>query len=195
SHQAGLGFATLLPTVGGLWVAAGSASQSVRRLPLGPLLAIPLGAGGLGAGLPLFLGAIMCPLGAALSAAAGAVLLVAYDLAWGDGVVPYLGLALGNLPRTLGPVELLQKGEILVQAYPALTMLAALWAVMAGVISVSEWFGVWGLGLIVAVGGGVVEYALALSFAPAALSQAMTSLSFAAIIYATIKYLESRFGG
>ncbi|MDQ3921902.1 MAG: serine/threonine protein kinase [Actinomycetota bacterium] len=195
SHQVGLGFATLLPTVGGLWVAASSASQSVRWLPLGPLLAIPLGAGGLGAGLPLFLGGIMRPLGAALSAAAGAFLLVVYDLAWGDGVVPYLGLALGNLPRTLGPMELLQRGEMLVQTYPALAVLAALWAAMAGVVSVAERFGVWALGLILAIGGGVLGYALAISFAPAAFSQAMTSLSFAAIIYGTIKYLESRFGG
>nr|MDQ3833609.1 hypothetical protein [Actinomycetota bacterium] len=108
---------------------------------------------------------------------------------------PYLGLALGNLPRTLGPMELLQRGEMLVQTYPALAVLAALWAAMAGVVSVAERFGVWALGLILAIGGGVLGYALAISFAPAAFSQAMTSLSFAAIIYGTIKYLESRFGG
>jgi hypothetical protein len=137
----------------------------------------------------------MCPLGAALSAAAGAVLLVVYDLAWGDGVIPYLGLALGSLPKTMGPVELLHRGEMLIQAYPVLTVLAVLWAVMAGIVSVSEWFGVWRVGLLVAVSGGVLGYALVLSFAPAAFSQAMTSLSFAAIIYGTIKYLESRFGG
>ena len=35
-------FAALLPVVGGLWVAAGSVSKGVSRLPLGPLLAIPL---------------------------------------------------------------------------------------------------------------------------------------------------------
>ena len=194
SQQAGLGFATLLPAVGGLWIAASSASRSVRQLPLGPLLAIPLDAGGLGAGLPLFLGAIMCPLGAALSAAAGALSLVVYELAWGDGAIPYLGLALGNLPKTLGPVELLQRGETLVQAYPALAVLAALWAAMAGVVSAAEWFGVWALGLVLAVGGGILGYALAVSVAPAALSQAMTSLSFAAIIYGVVKYLGSRFG-
>ena len=44
-----------------------------EQLPLGPLIAIPLAAYGLGAGLPLFLGALMRPLGATLSAAAGAV--------------------------------------------------------------------------------------------------------------------------
>src|SRR5215218_1350789 len=132
SQQAGLGLATLLPAVGGLWVAVGTTDRSMRRLPLGPLLAIPLAAGELGAGLPLFLGTLMSPLGATLSAAAGAVSLVVYDLLWDDGVIPYLGLALGNLPRALGPVELLGRGEELVQAYPALLMLAALWAAMAG---------------------------------------------------------------
>src|SRR5918997_230693 len=78
SQQAGLGFATLLPAVGGLWLAAGFASQDVARLPLGPLLVVPLAAYGLGAGLPLFFGALMRPLGAALSAAMGAASLIAY---------------------------------------------------------------------------------------------------------------------
>jgi hypothetical protein len=194
SQQAGLGFAMLLPAVGGLWVAAGSTSWSVRRLPLGPLLVIPLDAGGLGAGLPLFLGAIMSPLGAALSAAAGAISLVVYDLFFGNGAIPYLGLALGNLPSTLGPVELLQRGETLIQAHPALAVLAALWAAMAGIVSAAERFGVWILGLVLAVGGGILGYALAISAAPGALPQAMTSLSFAAIIYSAIRYLGSRFG-
>src|SRR5919199_1891512 len=183
SQQAGLGFVVLLPTVGGLWVAAGSVDRSVARLPLGPLISIPLAAYGLGAGLPLFLGALMRPLGAALSAAAAAVSLVAYELSLGDGVIPYLGLALGNFPRTLGPIELLGQGEALVRAYPPLILLAALWAAMAGVVSVGEWFGQWTLGLILAVGGGVLGYALALSVTPAAFSQAMTSLGFAAIMY------------
>ncbi len=193
SQQAGLGFATLLPTVGGLWVVAGSLSRGVARLPLGPLIAIPLAAYGLGAGMPLFLGALMRPLGATLSAAAAAVSLVAYDLSFGDGVIPYLGLALDNLPRTLGPVELLERGEALIRAYPALVLLAALWAAMAGVVSAAEWFGAWALGLVLAVGGGVLGYALAISVTPAALWEAMTSLGLAAIIYGVIKYLRSRF--
>src|SRR5215217_5025147 len=106
SQQAGLGFAAFLPAVGGLWIAVGSSSQDTSRLPLGPLLAIPFVATNLGAGLPLFFGALMGPLGAALSAAAGAYALVFYDLSFfGDGVIPYLGLSLGNLlPRSLGPV-------------------------------------------------------------------------------------------
>jgi hypothetical protein len=194
SQQADLGFATLLPTVGGLWVVTSSADRSMGRLPLAPLIAIPLAAYGLGAGLPLFLGAVMRPLGAALSAAAAAVSLVAYELFFEDGVIPYLGLALGNFPRSLGPVELLERGEALVGAYPALVLLAALWAAMAGVVSAGEWFGIWALGLALAVGGGILGYALAVSVTPAALSQAMTSLGLAAIIYGVIKYLGSRFG-
>jgi eukaryotic-like serine/threonine-protein kinase len=197
SQQAGLGFATLLPTVGGLWIAAGSLSQGVSRLPLGPLLAIPFAAYGLGAGLPIFLGALMRPLGAALSAAVGALSLVAYELFFGDGIIPYLGLFLGNLPRTLGPAELLGQSEALLLAeevYPALVVLATLWAAMAGVISVAEWFGVWALGATLAVVGGTIGYALAVSVTPDALLQAMTSLSVAAIIYGIVKYLTSRLG-
>ncbi|HLM77691.1 MAG TPA: hypothetical protein VK361_04765, partial [Rubrobacteraceae bacterium] len=197
SQQAGLGLATLLPIVGGLWIAAGSLSQGMSRLPLGPLLAIPFAAYGLGAGLPIFLGALMRPLGAALSAAVGALSLVAYELFFGDGVIPYLGLFLGNLPRTLGPAELIGQSEALLaeEVYPALVVLATLWAAMAGVISVAEWFGVWALGAILAVVGGTIGYALAVSVTPDALLQAMTSLSVAAIMYGIVKYLTSRLGG
>jgi hypothetical protein len=196
SQQVGLGFATLLPAVGGLWVAAGSIGQSARQLPLGPLLAIPLAAGGLGAGLPILLGALMRPLGAALSAAAGACALVVYDLSFEDGVIPYLGLYLGNLDPGLGPGELLGRGgELLSPAYPTLYALAALWAVMALLVAVAEWAGVWVLGLVLAVGGGVMGYALEVSATPEALSQAMTSLGLAAIIYGVVKYLGPRLGG
>ena len=196
SQQAGLGFAMLLPAVGGLWVAAGSIGQSASRLPLGPLLAIPLAAGGLGAGLPILLGALMRPLGAALSAAAGAGALVVYDLSFGDGVIPYLGLYLGNLDPGLGPGELLGRGgELLSPVYPTLYALAALWAAMALLIAVAEWAGVWALGLVLAVGGGILGYALEVSATQEALSQAMTSLGLAAIIYGVVKYLGSRVGG
>ena len=196
SQQAGLGFATLLPAVGGLWVAAGSIGQSASRLPLGPLLAIPLAAGGLGAGLPILLGALMRPLGAALSAAAGACALVVYDLSFGDGVIPYLGLYLGNLDPGLGPGELLKRGgELLSPVYPTIYALAALWAAMALLIAVAEWAGVWALGLVLTVGGGILGYALEVSVTQEALSQAMTSLGLAAIIYGVVKYLGSRVGG
>jgi eukaryotic-like serine/threonine-protein kinase len=196
SQQAGLGFATLLPAVGGLWVAASSMGQSVSRLPLGPLLAIPLAAGGLDAGLPILLGALMRPLGAALSAAAGACTLVVYDLSFGDGVIPYLGLYLGNLDPELDLGELLGRGgELLSPVYPTLYALAALWAAMALLVAVAEWAGFWALGLVLAVGGGVLGYALEVSATQEALSQAMTSLGLAAIIYGVVKYLGSRLGG
>ncbi|HWI46207.1 MAG TPA: serine/threonine-protein kinase, partial [Rubrobacter sp.] len=42
-NGAGLGFSALLPVLGGVWVlGAGSANGDVRRLPLGPALAMPL---------------------------------------------------------------------------------------------------------------------------------------------------------
>ena len=196
SQQAGLGLTTLLPAVGGLWVAAGSIGQSARQLPLGPLLAIPLAAGGLGAGLPILLGALMRPLGAALSAAAGACALVVYDLSFEDGVIPYVGLYLGKLDPGLGPGELLGRGgELLSSAYPTLYALATLWAVMALLVAMAEWAGFWVLGLVLAVGGGVMGYALEVSATPEALSQAMTSLGLAAIIYGVVKYLGPRLGG
>jgi hypothetical protein len=196
SQQAGLGLTTLLPAVGGLWVAAGSIGQSARQLPLGPLLAIPLAAGGLGAGLPILLGALMRPLGAALSAAAGACALVVYDLSFEDGMIPYVGLYLGKLDPGLGPGELLGRGgELLSPAYPTLYALATLWAVMALLVAMAEWAGFWVLGLVLAVGGGVMGYALEVSATPEALSQAMTSLGLAAIIYGVVKYLGLRLGG
>lgn len=195
SQQTGLGFATLLPVVGGVWVAAGSVSRGVGRLPLGPLLAIPLAAYGLGAGLPLLLGTLMRPLGAAFSAGAGALSLVVFDLAFGDGVIPYLGLDLGNLPVALGPVDLLQTGEILVQNNPQLPLLAALWAFMAGVISLAEWFGQWAVGLVLAAGGGILGYTLEVSATREALLEALTSLGLAAIMYIVVKYLWSKVDG
>ncbi len=195
SQQTGLGFATLLPAVGGMWVAASSMSRGVGRLPLGPLLAIPLAAYGLGAGLPILLGTLMRPLGAAFSAAAGALSLIVFDLAFGDGVIPYLGLDLGTLPVALGPVDLLRTGEVLVQNNPQLSLLAALWAVMAGVISLAEWFGQWALGLVLAAGGGALGYALEVSATREALSEALTSLGLAAIMYVVVKYLWSRVDG
>src|ERR687893_806425 len=196
SQQAGLGFATLLPAVGGLWVAATSIGQSVSRLPLGPLLAIPLAAGGLGAGLPILLGALMRPLGAALSAAAGACALVVYDLSFGDGVIPYIGLYLGNLDPGLDLGDLLGRGgELLSPVYPTLYALAALWGALGPLVAGAEWAGFWALGLVLAVGGGVLGYALEVSATQEALSQAMTSLGLAAIIYGVVKYLGSRLGG
>lgn len=193
--QISFGLAALLPAVGALWIAAGSVSGGMSRLPLGPLLSVPLAGLGLGAGLPLLLGALMRPLGAVPSAAMGAASLLIYDLAWEDGMLPYLGLSLGNLPLGSGPAEFLRQGEALVGSYPTLGLLAVLWAVMAGVVSAAEWVGQWALGLVVAVGGGVLGYALIVSETPAALSEAMTSLGLAAIMYGAIRFLSSRAGG
>jgi hypothetical protein len=81
------------------------------------------------------------------------------------------------------------------RTYPALLVLAALWAAMAGTISLAEWFGVWAMGLVLAVVGGVLGYALEVSVTQEALSQAMTSLGLAAIIYGAVKYIASRLGG
>jgi hypothetical protein len=62
---------------------------------------------------------------------------------------------------------------------------------MAAVISAAEWLGFPFTGLILAVVGGVLGYALAISATPDSLSQAMTSLGLAAIIYGFVKYLGS----
>jgi hypothetical protein len=51
------------------------------------------------------------------------------------------------------------------------------------------------VGLVLAVGGGILGYALEVSVTQDALSQAMISLGLAAIIYGVVKYLGSRLGG
>jgi hypothetical protein len=137
----------------------------------------------------------MRPLGASFSAAAGALSLVVYDLSFGDGLIPYVGLRVESLPKGLGPLDLLEMSEEVFRTYPALLILAALWAAMAGAVSLAEWFGVWVVGLVLAVGGGILGYALEVSVTQDALSQAMISLGLAAIIYGVVKYLGSRLGG
>jgi eukaryotic-like serine/threonine-protein kinase len=199
----GLGFAALVPVLGGAWIFAGGAlSGGVSRLPLGPVLAVPLelvgsgtGLPGLGTGLPLLLGGLMRPLGAVLSAAAGALVLIGYELTGGDGVVPFLGY-IGKFSPSLGPAGLVAEVQDLITQVPQIPLLAALWATMAGVISLAEWAGRPFIGLVVAVGGGAVGYALAVSTSsPHSLTQAMTSLGLAAIIYAVLRYLGSRARG
>jgi eukaryotic-like serine/threonine-protein kinase len=196
----GLGFAALVPAVGGIWVGGvGSVNDSVGRLPLGPVLAVPLAAVGLGAGLPLLFGAFMRPLGAALSAAMGALVLVGYDLAVGNAIVPYSGVQFDRIPEWLGITRLVEWiGAIVsyvLQYHPTFPLLFVLWAAMAGVLSVAEWAGRWVLGLLLATGGGVLGYALVISENPRALSEAMTSLGLAAIMYAVLRYLVSRARG
>jgi len=47
---------------------------------------------------------------------------------------------------------------------------------------------------VVAVAGGVLGYALLVSFGPEALTRAMSSLGLAGIIYAVLRYLGVRAG-
>jgi hypothetical protein len=171
----------------------------VSRLPLGPVLAVPLALVGLGAGLPLLFGALMRPVAAALSAAMGALVLVGYDLTLGDALVPYAGVQFDKIPASLSIVGLVEwVGAILQyigQQHPTFSLLFVLWAAMALVVSLAEWAGRWVAGLALAVGGGILGYALVVSEGSRALSEAMTSLSLAAIIYAVLRYLVSRARG
>ena len=216
-NSAGLGFSALVPVLGGVWVlGAGSASADVRRLPLGPALAVPLALlVGLGtllgttlvAALPLLFGALMRPLGACLSAAAGALTLICYDLTVRDGFfadggpyaeLPFSGARLDVLPIALGVGGLIDYSQGYLQYFPKLPLLVLLWAVVAGIVSLAEWAGQWMVGLAVAVVVGGLGYALLLS--PRGPLQArslrdMISLGLAAIIYGVLRYLVSRVRG
>jgi hypothetical protein len=202
-NNVGLGFALLTPIVGGVYVAGGGyLSGGVGRLPLGPLLAIPMAMVGIGAGIPLLFGAFMRPLGAALSSAMGAVALIGYELTLGDGVVPFLGGPFRQLPGDIGVSELLFRVERLVTFVPETLFMVVLWAGMAGVISVGEWTRRWPLGLVVAVIGGVLGYLVLASDTtesgvggPDLWMEAVFSLGMAAIIYAVVRYLGSRARG
>jgi len=202
-NNVGLGFALLTPIVGGVYVAGGGyLSGGVGRLPLGPLLAIPMAMVGIGAGIPLLFGAFMRPLGAALSSAMGAVALIGYELTLGDGVVPFLGGPFRQLPGDIGVSELLFRVERLVTFVPETLFMVVLWAGMAGVISVGEWTRRWPLGLVVAVIGGVLGYLVLASDTtesgvggPDLWMEAVFSLGMAAIIYAAVRYLGSRARG
>jgi hypothetical protein len=193
----GLGFAALVPALGGVWVVgAGSVIRDVGRLPLGPVLSVPLALVGLGTGLPLLLGALMRPLAATLSAAMGALVFVGYDLVLGNALVPYTGVRFDRIPAFLDISELVAwVGRILqyvAQSHPTFPFLLVLWAAMALVVSLGEWAGRPFAGLGLAAGGGALGYALVVSEGREALSEAMTSLSLAAIIYAVLRYLVSR---
>ncbi|CAN5637489.1 hypothetical protein BH24ACT18_BH24ACT18_10360 [soil metagenome] len=204
--NASLGLTILVPVLGGLWVGGvGGASPDVRRLPLGPLLAVLLTLFmGIGAGLPLLFGALMRPVGAVLSAAAGAISMVCYELTVRDGnfadgpssAIPYLGASFYTVPTRLGVEELWGRVGLILDAYPKLPLLILLWAGMALVVSLAEWSGRWVVGLVAAVGGGVVGYALIVSQrSQEALPEALTSLALAAIIYGVLRYLVSRARG
>jgi hypothetical protein len=196
----GLGFAVLVPAIGGVWVVGvGSANGDVGRSPLGPVLVVPLALVGLGAGLPLLFGALMRPLAAALSAAVAALVFVVYDLAVGDARIPYSGVRFDQIPASLNIPEVVAWcGRILdyVQQYhPTFPLLFVLWAAMALAVSLGEWAGRWFVGLVLAVGGGMLGYALAVSETSNALSDAVISLGLAAIMYAVLRYLVARARG
>ena len=194
----GLGFAVLVPAIGGTWVIVGSAlNPGISKLPLGPVLGVPMATIGLGAGLPLLFGALMRPLGAALSAAAGALFLIGYDLKLGNNrVLLYSGQGgFDPIPSNLGIESLIQWSAAILDYYPELPLMAVLWAAMAVALSVAEWVGRWVAGLVVAVGGGALGYLILVSETANAREQALISLGFAAIMYAVLRYLGSRVRG
>jgi eukaryotic-like serine/threonine-protein kinase len=158
------------------------------------------------AGLPLLFGALMRPLGAGLSAAAGAVTLICYELTVGNGLfannspyaeLPYSGARLDVAPITLGIGRLLNYSQNYLEYFPKLPLLVVLWAAMAGVVSLAEWAGRPMAGLAVAVAGGVLGYALLVSpkAPPGTLTSDMISLGLAAIIYGVLRYLVTRVRG
>jgi hypothetical protein len=210
SGSFGLGFSTLIPALGLVWVAAGSADPSVRRAPLSPLAAIPLAAlpivaGGLGAGVPILFGAFMRPVGAALSSAVAAVLLVGADIFFGDGVLPYLGVDYLTGGVALGPGHLATRIQDILTAWDPLILFFALWAVMAVVVSLAERVGRPLVGVVGAVVGGGLGYAylgmLAVSTGAREVTdagfttQALISLVLTGIIYGVARYLVGQSRG
>src|SRR5918999_1755213 len=148
----------------------------------------------------------MRPLGACLSAAAGAFTLICYDLTVRNGFfadggpyaeLPFSGVKLDVLPITLGVGGLIDYSQGYLQYFPKLPLLVLLWAAMAGVISLAEWAGKWMVGLAVAVLVGGLGYALLVSpnAPPGTLALDMISLGLAAIIYGVLRYLASRVRG
>jgi len=210
--EASLAFSALVPVLGGIWVmGAGSANADVRKLPLGPAIAVLLAILGLGtvigsalvAAVPLLLGALMRPLGACLSAAAGALTLICYDLTVRNGFflndrpyaeLPYSGARLDVLPISFGVDRLLTYAQGYLQYFPKLPLLVVLWAAIAGIVALGEWTGKWVVGLVVAVVGGGLGYALLVSqkAPPGTLASDMISLGLAAIIYGVLRYLAMR---
>jgi hypothetical protein len=216
TNGAGLGLSAVVPVLGGAWVmGAGSANADVKKLPLGPALAVPVALlFGLGtvlgsalvAAVPLLFGALMRPLGACLSAAAGALTLICYDLTVRDGTfldsspfaqLPYSGARLDVLPITSGVGLVLDYAQGYLQYFPKLPLLVLLWAAIAGIVALGEWGGKPFVGLGVAVAGGALGYAMLVSQkAPqGTLASDMISLGLAAIIYGVLRYLATRVRG
>ena len=210
--NASLAFSTVVPILGGVWVmGAGSANADIKKLPLGPAIAVPLalllGLGTLlGAAVPLLFGTLMRPVGACLSAAAAAFTLICYELTVRNGFfidgspyaeLPYSGARLDVLPITFGVGRLLNYAQGYLQVFPKLPLLVLLWAAIAGVVALGEWTGKPFVGLAVAVAGGALGYALLVSPSapPGTLGSDMISLGLAAIIYGVFRYLAMRVRG
>jgi len=202
SGQFGLGFSALLPALGLVWVGAGSADAGLRKAPLAPLVAIPLAAlpllSVLAAGIPLLLGALMRPVGAALSGAVGALALVVYEISFADRVIPYIGGPFIAMSPQAAPQDIVERvGRTLAYTpdaalLPPVLSLVLLWSLMAAVISVAEWSGRWIVGLAVAMGAGILGYVSLVSDTPALRTEALISLVLAGIIYGVARYLGSR---
>ncbi|BBL80495.1 hypothetical protein RxyAA322_23490 [Rubrobacter xylanophilus] len=192
----GLGLAVLVPAAGGLWaVGAGHLLRGADRLPLGPALAVPAALAGLGAGFPLLIGALMRPVAAALSSAAGALVLVLYELTLGDGNIPFVGGPFRQMPRDIGPGEMIGWMERVLTLYPETLFLGIVWAASAAAVSAGERAGHPFAGLAAAAGGGALGYVLAVSDTPALRVDAVISLLLAAIMYAVLRYLVARARG
>ena len=110
--------------------------------------------------------------------------------------LPYSGAQLITVPTNLNIEQLLQWAQAYLQVFPKLPLMIVLWAAMALVVSLAELAGRWVAGLLVAVGGGILGYVLLASARhPEATTEAVISLSLAAIIYAVLRYLVARARG
>jgi hypothetical protein len=198
----GLAFGALLPAFGLVWVGLSSVDEGARRAPLGPLISIPLAAipllaGGLGAGVPLLFGVLMRPLGAVLAAALAAVAFVMYDVTAGDGYLPYFGTEFIVLERSLTPTGLASwvTERVLGKGYGWLFSIIPLWAAMALVVSLFEWAGRPLVGLVLGLVVGAIGYGVFISRSGDAFIEAMISLGVAGIILFVARYLGARARG
>jgi eukaryotic-like serine/threonine-protein kinase len=187
----GLGLGLLAPAVGAVWVVgSGSVNRGAAKLPLGPVLAVPLATVNLAAGLPILLGAVMRPLAAGISAIFGGIVFLLAAILMDDGVLPfYGGSPFREIPSTYGPGELIAHLERIVVLYPEVLALPVLWGLMAVIVSLGEWTKMPFVGLAVAVFLGVFAYAAVISAGGEYLTDAVISLGLASIIYVVLRYL------
>ncbi|MDQ3509914.1 MAG: serine/threonine protein kinase [Actinomycetota bacterium] len=189
----GLGLGLLAPAVGAVWVVgSGAVGSGARKLPLAPVLAVPLAAVNLAAGLPILLGAVMRPIAAGLSAMFGGFVFLLGAILMGDGVLPfYGGTPFREIPEAYGPGELIAHVERIVVLYPEVLALPVLWGLMAVVVSVGEWAKMPFVGISLAALAGLFAYAAVISGTGEYLADAVISLGLASIIYVALRYLVS----